>query len=398
MERLAVLGGEPVRTEMFARWPQYDEREEEGLLEVLRSGVWGGYSPKVAEFERAFADFHSARHGVSAANGTVTLEAALAAAGIGPGDEVIVPPISFIATASAVLRAGAIPVFADIDESTYNLDPASARAVVSERTRAVIPVHFAGQAADLDAILEIAERHDLVVIEDCAHAHGATWRNRRVGSFGAFGSFSFQASKNMTAGEGGILTTNDDRLADEARSVSNQGRRRGGAWYEHVRLGTNHRLTGFQAAVLLAQLERLPAQLERRAANARALGRMLEPFDFIATPYVDERATCHSYYLYPLRIKRERIAGVSKEKFVRALQAEGIPCAAGYPWPLYRNPVFDAHAHRRAECPAAERMCEEVFWFSHEIMLAEEEDLGDVARALEKIGEQIESLAQSDLG
>ena len=227
MTRLAIFGGEPVRKEPFALWPQFDEREKAALIEVLESGVWGGYSPKVAEFEQAFADFHEAKYGVTAANGTVTLEAALNAAGIRAGDEVIVPPISFIATATAVLRVGAVPVFADIDESTYNLDPARAREAVTGRTRAIIPVHFAGQPADMDALIELAERRDLVVIEDCAHAHGATWRGRRVGGFGAFGSFSFQASKNMTGGEGGILITNDGELAEASRSVCNQGRRTG---------------------------------------------------------------------------------------------------------------------------------------------------------------------------
>ncbi|HKE31537.1 MAG TPA: aminotransferase class I/II-fold pyridoxal phosphate-dependent enzyme, partial [Candidatus Angelobacter sp.] len=145
MPRLAIFGGEPIRKKPFARWPQFDEREKTALIEVLESGVWGGYSPKVAEFEQAFAGFHEAAYGVTAANGTVTLEAALLAAGIHAGDEVIVPPISFIATASAVLRAGAVPVFADIDESTYNLDPARLSEAITGRTRAIIPVHFAGQ-------------------------------------------------------------------------------------------------------------------------------------------------------------------------------------------------------------------------------------------------------------
>src|SRR5690349_778089 len=185
MARLALFGGEPIRQKPFARWPQFDEREKAALVEVLESGVWGGYNPRVAEFEQAFADFHETKYGVTAANGTVTLEAALLAAGIRPGDEVIVPPISFIATASAVLRVGAVPVFADIDEASSNLDPIRLSEALTERTRAVIPVHFAGHPADMDAIIEIAERRGLIVIEDSAHAHGATWRGRHVGSFGA---------------------------------------------------------------------------------------------------------------------------------------------------------------------------------------------------------------------
>ncbi|MGH9769439.1 MAG: DegT/DnrJ/EryC1/StrS family aminotransferase [Blastocatellia bacterium] len=395
MTRLAIFGGEPIRKNPFARWPQFDEREKAALIEVLESGVWGGYNPKVAEFERAFADFHDAKFGVAAANGTVTLEAALLAAGVRPGDEVIVPPISFIATATAALRIGAVPVFADIDEATYNLDPARLGAAITGRTRAVIPVHFAGQPADMDAINKIADRHDLIVIEDSAHAHGATWRGRHVGSFGSFGSFSFQASKNMTAGEGGILTTNDDTLAEGARSVCNQGRRSGGAWYEHVRLGTNFRLTGFQAAALLAQLERLPGQLETRAANAKYLTEQLSQFDIITAPYVDERVTGHSYYLYPLRLNRKRYPELTKITLVRALEAEGIPVAEGYPHPLYAQPVFAHYEHRRGDCPAAERMCAETFWVSHEIMLARLEDLGDFVAAVAKESEGAAELGVS---
>ncbi|MGE0131756.1 MAG: DegT/DnrJ/EryC1/StrS family aminotransferase [Blastocatellales bacterium] len=396
MTRLAIFGGEPIRRKPFASWPQFDEREKAALIEVLESGVWGGYNPKVAELERAFADFHDAKFGVAAANGTVTLEAALIAAGVGVGDEVIVPPISFIATATAVLRLGAAPVFADIDESTYNLDPARISEAITERTRAIIPVHFAGQPVDMDAILEIAEESDLAVIEDCAHAHGAEWRGKKVGSLGTFGSFSFQASKNMTAGEGGALTTNDKTLAERARSVCNQGRRTGGAWYEHVRLGTNYRLTGWQAAVLLTQLERLPEQLATRTANAKYLTEQLSQFDIVTLPYVDERVTCHSYYLYPLRLNREPFPGLTKEQFVRALVAEGIPVAEGYPHPLYRNHVFEQHAHRRGECPAAERMCAETFWVSHEIMLAERDDLSDFVTALARVSEAARELTTSE--
>lgn len=395
MTRLAIFGGEPIRRAAFARWPQFDEREKAALIEVLESGVWGGYSPKVTAFEQAFADLHEAKYGVTAANGTVTLEAALVAAGIRAGDEVIVPPISFIATATAVLRAGAVPVFADIDEATYNLAPARLREAITERTRAIIPVHFAGQPADLDAIIELAEQHDLAVIEDCAHAHGATWRGQHVGSFGTFGSFSFQASKNMTAGEGGILTSNDKTLAERARSICNQGRRSGGAWYEHVRLGTNYRLSGWQAAVLLVQLARLPAQLATRTANAKYLNDQLAQFDIVTPPYVDERVTGHSYYLYPLRLNRERFPELTKEKFVRALTAEGIPVAEGYPQPLYAQHLFALHEHRRGECPAAERMCEEVCWVSHEIMLAPVDELGDFVAAVAKVSESVAELARS---
>jgi dTDP-4-amino-4,6-dideoxygalactose transaminase len=395
MEKLAIFGGEPVRQKPFASYPVYDERELTALKEVLESGIWGGYNPKVAEFEKAFAEFHQARFGITAANGTVTLETALSAAGIGPGDEVIVPPISFIATATAVLRIGATPVFADIDEATYNLNPALVGEAITERTRAIIPVHFAGQPADMDALMSVAERHGLIVIEDCAHAHGATWKGKSIGSFGHFGSFSFQASKNLTAGEGGLLSTNDEELAEIARSICNQGRRTGGAWYEHYRLGTNYRLTGWQAAILLSQFSRLPEQIERRNENARFLNEQLSGMDLISIPFVDERVTRHSYYLYMIRLNLDRFPGVTKDNFVKALTAEGIPCSAGYPHPLYKNPVFNDYKHIRSDCPEAERMCSSSFWLSHEIMLSETDSLNDVASALEKIAGGIDNLAKS---
>lgn len=393
MEKLAINGGEPVRIRPFANFPEFGEPERIALNEVLESGVWGGYNPKVAEFEKAFADFHQARFGLTAANGTVTLETALSASGIEPGDEVIVPPISFVATATAVLRVGAVPVFADIDGDTLNLDPDRVRECLTDRTRAVIPVHFAGQPADMDELMKIAAERELVVIEDCAHAHGAEWQGRSVGSIGDFGSFSFQASKNLTAGEGGFLTSNNEELAEIARSICNQGRRTGGEWYEHFRLGTNYRITGWQAAVLLTQFARLPEQLRRRAANAEVLNDKFGSFDLISMPVVDERVTSHSYYLYPIRLGLDKLPGVSKDAFVKALNAEGIPASAGYPHPLYRNEVFKNYDHRTGECPEAERMCADTFWLSHEIMLADAQELTEVTAAFEKILGQVHDLA-----
>jgi dTDP-4-amino-4,6-dideoxygalactose transaminase len=392
MEKLAILGGEPVRQKPFAEYPVFDERELSALKEVLESRIWGGYNSKVTEFERAFADFHQTRFGITAVNGTVTLETALSASGIKAGDEVIVPPISFIATATAVLRVGATPVFADIDEATYNLNPARVSEAITERTRAIIPVHFAGQPADMDGLMGIAERHQLIVIEDCAHAHGATWKGKRIGSFGHFGSFSFQASKNLTAGEGGFLTTNDEELAEIARSICNQGRRTGGGWYEHVRLGTNYRITGWQAAILLTQFSRMPEQIERRNENARLLNEQLSGIDLISLPFVDERVTCHSYYLYMIRLNLDNFPNVTKDAFVTALTAEGIPCSAGYPRPLYKNQVFNDYKHIRHDCPEAERMCSNSFWLSHEIMLSQPDSLNDVVSAIEKIAGSINHL------
>src|SRR6266700_4153760 len=214
-QKPALLGGRPVRTRRFPPWPIFGKREEASLVRTLRSGKWGRLDgPEVAKFESRFAAMHGCKHGIGVVNGTVSLRIALIAAGIRAEDEVIVPPYTFFSTASAVVEANAIPVFADIDLDTFNLDPKAVQAAITPRTRAIIPVHFAGQPADMDAIMAIAKERKLMVIEDAAHAHGASYKNRPAGSIGHIASFSFQSSKNMTAGEGGILTTNDDQLAE----------------------------------------------------------------------------------------------------------------------------------------------------------------------------------------
>lgn len=391
MSKLAIFGGAPLRTKPFARWPEFGDPEKAALLEVLESGSWGGYNPKVKQFEEAFAKFHETRYAASASNGTVTLEAALAAAGIGSGDEVIVPPITFIATASAVLRVGATPVFADIG-SDYNIDPTRLEPALSAHSRAIIPVHFAGRPADMDAIAEFARHHGLIVIEDAAHAHGACWKGRHVGGFGDIASFSFQQSKGLTAGEGGILTGNNAELIESASSIFNQGRVPGGAWYRHDRLGTNQRLTAWQAAILLAQLDRLPDQICRRARSARYLDRQLKDCDFIEPLAPEPRVTCHSHYLYMIRLRLESLGGISRDAFLKAFAAEGIPGAGGYPYPLYENKVFERYAYRRAECPEATRMCRESFWISHEILLSEEADLDDFVAALIKVAKNTDEI------
>jgi dTDP-4-amino-4,6-dideoxygalactose transaminase len=288
---------------------------------------------------------------------------------------------------------GAVPVFVDIEPAACNMDPRRLSEAITPATRAIIPVHFGGHPADMDAILEIARKHGLTVIEDAAHAHGARWKDRPVGSFGEFGSFSFQQSKNMTAGEGGILLTNDEGLAAKARAVSNQGRRQGGAWYEHVTLGTNYRLTGWQAAVLLAQLARLPEQMKKRARNAAILSEALTRSGVLLPPVTDSRVTAHGLYLYVLRLNTSELPDVSVEHFTKALAAEGIPGASTYPYPIYTNRVFESFAHRRMDCPEAERFCRECFWISHEILLAEEEDLIDFVQAVEKIRDSVQALA-----
>lgn len=384
---LALLGGAASLSREPPAWPFFDERDRRALLDVLESRVWGGYHPAVGKLERRFAAYHGATHGIALANGTVSLEIAMEAAGVRPGDEVIVPPITFVASATSVARIGAVPVFVDVDSQTINLDPSAAEAAINERTRAIVLVHFAGCPADLDRFSEICEKHHLVLIEDCAHAHGAEWRGQRVGSFGSFGSFSFQASKNMTAGEGGILITSDAELAERARAISNQGRRTGGAWYEHLTLGTNARLTGFQAALLLNQLDRLPQQVAARMKAAMRLREGLKEIKGLTpTPQnLDERVTAHGLHIFSMRFDDSAFDGVPRQRVVEALQAEGVPVTSGYPHPIYRNQLFNQHQHVVHSCPEAEAYCRSSIWLPHNTLVADSEWIDGALNAMRKV-------------
>ncbi|WP_321476024.1 DegT/DnrJ/EryC1/StrS family aminotransferase [uncultured Paludibaculum sp.] len=414
MSNLALFGGNPVRTKDFPSWPVFDEAEEQALLEVLRGGRWWVFSygesleeaqasegSKVAEFERAFARQQGTRYGVACANGTAALEIALKALGVGAGDEVIVPPYTFVATAAAALAVSAAPIFCDIDYNTLNLDPQRLEQAITPRTRAIIPVHFAGQAADMGAILDIAGRHGIAVLEDAAHAHGAAWNGQGLGTLGRAGTFSFQGSKNMTAGEGGLIITGDRDLAELCGSLVWGGRKLGRPWYEHHRLGWNYRLTEFQAAILLAQLKRLQSQNARRMENGLYLNRQLAQIAGIHPVEVASFATMHSFHLYVFRFNAAEF-GIPRDRFLEALQREGIACSAGYMHPLYRNPMFLQHefhnggggrecqidyAAFRELCPAVERICQEAVWLEHRQLLGDRADMQDIVDAVIKIYE-----------
>jgi len=402
MSRLAIDGGEKVRTKPFPGWPVWDEREMNALKEVLESGSWGIGNSKVSEFEDKFAARVGTKYGISVTSGTVALQIALKAADIGPGDEVIVPPYTFMATATSVLMSNAIPIFADIDPDTYNLDPDAMEKAITERTKAVIPVHIAGCPADMDRIMDIAKKHNLIVIEDCAQAHEAEWRDKKVGSIGDMGCFSFQSSKNLCAGEGGIITTNDQNLGDRCWSFHNCGRVRSGAWYEHHVVGSNYRMTGWQAAILLAQLERLDEQTEIRNRNALYLSERLWEIKGIKPAKRDARITKHAYHLYVFRYNPEEFGGKPRAKFLQALSAEGIPCSSGYN-PLYKHDLFKAPIQKcplscgyyngkvdysKVHCPVTEKACnEEGVWFTQNMLLGDEKDMDDIVEAIKKIKE-----------
>jgi dTDP-4-amino-4,6-dideoxygalactose transaminase len=282
---------------------------------------------------------------------------------------------------------GAIPVFADIDLQTYNLDPTMVAAAITPATKAIVPVHFAGHPANMDALMPLAARHGWAVIEDCAHAHGASWKSRKVGSFGNFGSFSFQQSKNMTAGEGGILVTSDGSLAELAWSYGNQGRSPRGAWYQHDRLGANFRLTSLQAALLRVQLQRLPKQLEQRAKNAARLRAGLDAGSILCAPQFDSRVTDHGLHLFVMRLNTMRYPELSRDRVAEALAAEGITGVSYYPYPLYRNKLFQNYRHRILPSPNAEQMARECLWLTNDVLLGSGEDVDDVLNAIAKVTE-----------
>lgn len=395
MSRLAVDGGDPVRTAPFPSWPVFGEREERLLLEVLHSGNWGELAgDKVTTFAARFAAYQGARFGVCVPNGTMAIQLGLRALGVGPGDEVITTPYTFVATASAALLLGAKPVFVDVDPQTCNLDPARIAPAITARTKAIVPVHIGGQPADMDGVMAVAREHGLRVLEDACQAWGAEWNRTRVGAIGDLGCFSFQASKNINAGEGGIIVTNDPELAELCWSLHNVGRVRGGDWYQHEVLGWNFRMTEWQGAVLLAQLERLPEQEPVREAGARHLDAALAAIPGVAPVAVDPRVTRHAHHLYPVRYEAAAFGGRSRDEFLDALRAEGITClSAGYV-PLTQAPairrsleeLFGAESLAQlGDCPVAEAVSREVFWLNQIALLGSRDDLDDIVGAIRKI-------------
>jgi dTDP-4-amino-4,6-dideoxygalactose transaminase len=359
------------------KWPVSGARERELLDEVLASDQWGGFNPMVARFEREFAAFQHCHYGLSAMNGTVTLEMALGALGIGEGDEVIVPAISFISTATSVSRVRATPVFVDIESDTFNIDPERVMKAIGPKTRAIIPVHFGGPMADMDALTSIAAEAGVPLIEDAAHAHGSEWNGRRAGGFGAISSFSFQNGKVMTAGEGGIVLSNDVTLINRAREIQNTGRRLGEGFFYHYALGSNFRITALQCAVLIAQLERLPEQNCTRRRNVAAIREELADVPGLHFQRVPAAANIHTNYLLLGRIDGDRGA------FHRHLTAAGFPCTPFYPHTLYENPLYAERKNCHVmPCPNAEARITDAFWIPHRALMGDAQETLALASAI----------------
>jgi dTDP-4-amino-4,6-dideoxygalactose transaminase len=402
--RPALLGGEPVRKEPFPAWPISGEIEEKEIQAVLRSGKWNrGNGRTVDRFEQTFSNLMGVRGSLATANGTSALLAALNTIGVGPGDEVIVPPYTFVATINVVLQTGALPVFVDSDRETFQIDAKKIEAAITPRTVALLPVHLGGNVADLDLILSVAKKHNLPVIEDACQAHLAEWKGRKAGSCGTAGCFSFQASKNLNSGEGGAVITNDTALLERLFAFHNnsRGRATAGSDFRYAAKGLNLRLTEFQAALLIAQMTRLAEQTSTREENAGYLTKMLNEIPGIAPAKMYPGCTRNAYHLYMFRYDPAQFAALSREKFLKAMRAEGIPASGGYS-PLNKEPfitnTLESRGFRRLysdkeragwkdrnECPENDQLCREAVWLSQTMLLGPRSDMDQIVAAVRKI-------------
>jgi L-glutamine:2-deoxy-scyllo-inosose/3-amino-2,3-dideoxy-scyllo-inosose aminotransferase len=425
MTKLAVLGGSPVRdtkVNPWPKWPVWDEKEEKAILEVLNSGVWSYNGPKELEFNKSFAEFTGAKYAIAAANGTVTLQMALEACGIGIGDEVILPGLTWQATAATILDVNATPVLVDVCEDTWCIDTKEVEKAITPRTKAIIPVHLYGSFADMDEIMRIAKKHNLWVIEDCAHKHGGEWNGKKAGSIGDIGSFSYQLSKHLTAGEGGSVITSNFELYEKLDALRNCGRRpepesaskadKGeGVYFDagNFYQSGNYRITEFQAAILVEGLKRLPAQNKVRDENGIYLSSLLESNPGVMPIRRDKRETKEAYFNFAFRYNQAEFKGLPVQKFRAALTAElGIEVGASYT-PLNKCSLYVPHTK-----PARHKLSEE-YWAAinperfelpvcdkihyegsacihHKILMGTKADMDLVAASIRKVYDNAENL------
>lgn len=425
MTTLALHGGTPVRRDPFPEWPQAGPEEREWVEKVLSGSRWfgglQGDDPGTMGrlFGERFADFHGARFGMPVSNGSVAIEVALKALDVKPGDEVIVPAYTFISTATSVLMVGAVPVFADMDPETYCMDPGDLARCITPFTRAIMPVHLGGQMADMPAICAVAAQRDLRVVEDAAQAIDTRLEGKKAGTWGDLGTFSFQSNKTMTAGEGGLIMTNDPEIAEKVVALRAFGRFQDKPGVRSsdltcTRVSSNYRLSELQAAVLMAQLERFPEHDARRQANAARLNQGVARIPGLRHVGRTGPNSKHGYYYYFLRYDPESFGNLDPDRLCAALQAEGIPFVPGDRKPLYRHPVFEAERladhlcplalerYRKSlellgsGCPATEEACGCTLILRHQVMLAEEKDMDDIIEALWKIQNNIAALMQEE--
>ena len=329
--------------------PIIGEEEIENVVEVLKSGMIA-QGPKVMEFEEKFANWIGAKYGIATNSGTSALHVALLACGIGEGDEVITTPFTFIASGNAIVYTGATPVFADIDLDTYTIDPDKIEDLITDKTKAILPVQLYGQAADMDKIREIAEKHDLKIIEDAAQAHGAEYNGEKVGTLGDIACFSFYPTKNMTTSEGGMITTNDEELAKKAQMFRAHG---ASERYHHDEIGYNFRMTDIAAAIGLAQLNVIDEFNNKRISNANYLNEQLKDVEGIVTPKSPDNYK-HVYHQYTIRVEKG-----NRDDWVEFLTNKGIGTGIHYPIPLYNQPIYKKLGIE-GDCPLAEKAADNV--------------------------------------
>lgn len=351
-QNLAIYGGTKIRDAIDPRVSPIGLRERKAVNSVLDSGLLSAFrgGPRVLEFEEKFAHYCGCRYAMTTTSGTTALHAALSACELNPGDEVVVPALTFVSTASVVLQENATPVFADIDD-TYCMDPEDLERKITKKTKAIIVVHLYGHPANMPAILAIARKHKLRVIEDCAQAHGASIHDLKVGAFGDFGCFSFFQTKNMTCGEGGMVTTNNERLYEKCRLRREHGspRTAGNSWYNYEVLGFNYNMTEIQAAIGIVQLSRLPQLNRKRVANAQHYRRLLSSLPLSLPPV--HAGYSNVYHNFPVLLPGALAA--KRDLIVEAIRAEGVWADVCYPLPLYRTELF-ARRGISGDCPRSE--------------------------------------------
>lgn len=410
MASLALLGGEPVRRKPFRPWPDYRPSDIERLTKVVESRHWGGFpfpTPLATEFCKGFAELQGAKYALPVINGTLSITVALQVAGVGFGDEVIVPAFTWDGTATAVLAMGGVPVFADIDPDTYCIDVESVRRAITPRTKAIVPVHLAMRFTDMDALMALAREHGLQVIEDCAHAHGGAYKGAGAGSIGDIGSFSLQESKLMTAGEGGILTTNSLEYYEAMQTMINCGRASLTDEYGRRMLGLNYRVTDLQIALLIGQLETLPELRALRAERAALLTDLLQGLPGVRTLPRQPEITQPTLYTYVFQYRPQPgTPAPHRDLFVAALAAEGIPCDGRFYEAVYKSDLFYATPENCRQltkdysdccCPVSERAAyDESVWLFQFCLIGGEEDVRDLARAIEKVSSNLELLSRQD--
>ncbi len=395
MTKLAINGGDKTRTKPFTGWPIWDDEEKNGLIRVLESGKWGSlHGDEVRTFEKEYAEFQGLGAAVTVTSGDAGLRISYKAAGLQPGDEVLVPAYTFIASAVPATDCGAKVRFVDVDPDTYNIDPSLIEEQINEKTKLIIAIHFAGLPADMDPILKIAEKHGIAVVEDAAQAWGSVYKGKGAGNLARFSAFSFQSSKNITCGEGGIIGIRDKKDEELIRSMANNGRRPNAEWYEHFDKAGNFRMTEFQGTILRAQLKRYPEQLEKREKGAAFLRETLSKIDGITPLERPEHIDKSSNHIFIFKYDKSKFGGVKKDRFIQALQAEGVPALTGYVLPLYKQPAMknwlaDGNIHT----PVSDHACEEeAVWLRHSLLLDSDEDLQDIAEAIKKIQDNINEL------